>query len=178
MLFILGTMAQLNASLDLPGIAGILLTFGMSVDANVLIFETIRQLMRDGIYIRRAVAMGYTTRALSSIIDGQVTTLLTGIILYVLGQGPIKGFATTLIIGIISSLFTSVMVTRLLIELIGPERMNFGFSFTQNLFTNLKINFYNLRKKAYIFSLLIISLGMGCIAVSYTHLTLPTTSRV
>ena len=162
MLFILGTLAQLNAALTLPGIAGILLTFGMSVDANVLIFERIREELKRGVYLKTAIAQGYS-RAYSSIIDSNLTTLLTGVILYVLGQGPIKGFATTLIIGIISSLFTAVMVTRLLIELIGPERMTFGFSFAQNLFTNLNIDFFAIRKKAYFVSLSLIAIGMVCI---------------
>lgn len=162
MLFILGTLAQLNAALTLPGIAGILLTFGMSVDANVLIFERIREELKRGVYIKAAITQGYG-RAYSSIIDSNLTTLLTGVILYVLGQGPIKGFATTLIIGIISSLFTAVMVTRLLIEIVGPERMGFGFSFAQNLFTNLNINFFAIRKKAYFVSFSLIGIGLVCI---------------
>ena len=162
MLFILGTLAQLNAALSLAGIAGILLTFGMSVDANVLIFERIREELGRGVYSKEAVRQGFS-RAISSILDGNFTTLFTGIILYALGQGPIKGFATTLIIGIISSLFTAVFVTRLIIEVIGPHRLNFGFSFTNNLFKNLNINFFGIRKFVYLFLFALIMTGMFCI---------------
>ena len=162
MLFILGALAQINAALTLPGIAGIMLTFGMTVDANVLIFERIREELKLGIYMKNAIANGYR-RAYSSIIDSNLTTLLTGVILYVLGQGPIKGFATTLIIGIISSLFTAVLLTRLLIELMGPHRLSVGFGFTKNLLAGLRIDFFAWRKYAYLFSLAIMLFGGFCI---------------
>jgi SecD/SecF fusion protein len=102
--FIMGVLASLGATLTLPGIAGIVLTIGMSVDANVLIFERIREELKAGKGLRLAVSDGYKN-AYSAIIDANVTTLLTGIILYIFGTGPIQGFATTLIIGILTSLF-------------------------------------------------------------------------
>ena len=113
--FLIGILASLGAVLTLPGIAGIVLTMGMAVDANVLINERIEEEVRAGKGLRLAVKDGYNN-AYSAIIDGQVTTLLTGIVLYVFGSGPIKGFATTLIIGIITSLFTSIFISRFILE--------------------------------------------------------------
>ena len=104
--FILGILAQLSASLTLPGIAGIVLTIGMSIDANVLIFERIKEELRNGANIKQAISNGYD-KAFTSIIDANFTTLLVGLILYNLGQGPVKGFAITLIIGIICSFFSA-----------------------------------------------------------------------
>ena len=119
--FIFGVLSSLSAVLTLPGIAGIILTIGMSVDANVLIYERIREELRNGKGIRLAISDGYNS-AYSSIIDANVTTLLTGIILYTFGTGPIKGFATTLIIGILTSLFAAIFITRLVIS----ARLNKG----------------------------------------------------
>ena len=113
--FIFGVLSSLGAVLTLPGIAGIILTIGMSVDANVLIYERIREELTNGKGIRLAISDGYNS-AYSSIIDANVTTLLTGIILYTFGTGPIKGFATTLVIGIITSLFAAIFITRLIIS--------------------------------------------------------------
>ena len=131
LLFILGTLAQLNAVLTLPGIAGIVLTIGMSIDANVLIFERIREELQAGALMKIAIDRGYQ-KAYSSIIDSNVTTLLTGVILYMLGQGPVRGFATTLMIGIISSFFSAVFITRVLMSWIvsrGQEdRLTFSFT--------------------------------------------------
>ena len=110
-----GVLASLSAVLTLPGIAGIVLTMGMAVDANVLIYERIREELRAGKGVKLAIADGYK-RAYSAIIDSNVTTLLTGIVLYIFGTGPIKGFATTLVIGILTSLFTAIFVTRLIYE--------------------------------------------------------------
>ena len=106
MFFLIGVLASLGAVLTLPGIAGIVLTIGMSVDANVLIYERIREELTAGKGMKLAIADGYKN-AYSAIIDANVTTLLTGIILLVFGTGPIKGFATTLVIGILTSLFLS-----------------------------------------------------------------------
>ncbi len=165
MLFILGILAQVGAALTLPGIAGIVLTIGMTVDANVLIFERIREELKKGVYQGLAISRGYS-KAYSSIIDANVTTLLTGIVLYVMGQGAIKGFATTLIIGIITSVFTAVLVSRIIIELIGKllgyEALNFSFAFTDALMPKFNINFYGLRKWSYLFSLIFIGIG-GCL---------------
>ena len=113
--FIFGVLASLGAVLTLPGIAGIILTIGMSIDANVLIYERVREEMKNGKGIKLAIKDGYQS-AYSSIIDANVTTLLTGIILYTFGTGPIKGFATTLIIGILTSLFAAIFITRLIIQ--------------------------------------------------------------
>jgi SecD/SecF fusion protein len=162
MLFILGILAQVGAALTLPGIAGIVLTIGMTVDANVLIFERIREELKKGVYQGLAISRGYS-KAYSSIIDANVTTLLTGVVLYLLGQGAIKGFATTLIIGIMTSVFTAVLVSRIVIELIGKllgyEALNFSFAFTDALIPKFNINFYGLRKWSYLFSLIFIGIG-------------------
>jgi SecD/SecF fusion protein len=115
MFFIVGVLASLGAALTLPGIAGIVLTIGMSVDANVLIYERIREELRAGKGLKMAVKDGYKN-ALSAIIDANLTTLITAIILLIFGTGPIKGFATTLVIGILTSLFTAIFITRLIIE--------------------------------------------------------------
>ncbi|MEM9738066.1 MAG: protein translocase subunit SecD [Bacteroidota bacterium] len=161
-LFVLGTLAQLGASLTLPGIAGIVLTIGMAIDANVIIFEAIREELRKGVHILVAIQKGYD-KAYRSIIDSNVTTLLTGVILYWFGTGSIKGFATTLIIGIISSVFTSVFLTRLMIEgiarIVNPERISFSLPFTGNLLTRVNFNFLGRRKIAYLLSILFISTG-------------------
>src|SRR5699024_1498831 len=114
LLFIFGILASLNAVLTLPGIAGIVLTIGMSVDANVLIFERIREELRKGKSLDEAVQDGFQN-ALSSILDANITTALTGLILFWLGSGPIKGFATTLLIGIATSLFTAIFITRIFV---------------------------------------------------------------
>ena len=108
-LLIFGVLAGLGAVLTLPGIAGIVLTIGISVDANVLIFERVREELRRGKGIRKAVADGFNN-ALSSILDANITTGLTALILFVFGTGPIKGFATTLLIGIATSLFTAIFI--------------------------------------------------------------------
>ena len=113
---ILGALSALQATLTLPGIAGIVLTMGMAVDANVLIFERIREELRGGRKVRAAIEAGYT-RAISTIIDSNLTTLFAALFLYIFGTGPIKGFAVTLSLGIITSMFTAIMVTRLLIVL-------------------------------------------------------------
>lgn len=164
-LFIFGILASLNAVLTLPGIAGIVLTIGMSVDANVLIFERIREELRNGKTLDEAVKDGFQN-ALSSILDANITTALTGLILFWLGSGPIKGFATTLLIGIATSLFTAIFVTRLFVAYAMAKRRKLTFStkFTANLFNNINVNFIGKRKVAYIISgalVLISILSMG-----------------
>lgn len=165
LLFIFGILASLNAVLTLPGIAGIVLTIGMSVDANVLIFERIREELRKGKSLDEAVQDGFQN-ALSSILDANITTALTGLILFWLGSGPIKGFATTLLIGIATSLFTAIYVTRLFVAYAVQKRKKLTFSTpaTANLFSNVNINFLGKRKIAYILSgvLMLISIvSMG-----------------
>ncbi|MEQ9299914.1 MAG: protein translocase subunit SecDF [Cyclobacteriaceae bacterium] len=167
--FILGILAQLAASLTLPGIAGIVLTIGMSIDANVLIFERIKEEIRNGVGLRQAISAGYD-KAYSSIIDANVTTLLTGIILYSLGQGPVKGFAVTLIIGIICSFFSAVFITRVIVEAFvkkgDQSKLSFSLPFSANLFTNINKNFIGKRKMAYIFSGTFITVGIVAMIVN------------
>lgn len=155
-----GVLASLNAVLTLPGIAGIVLTMGMAVDANVLIYERIREELRAGKGIKLAISDGYR-RAYSAIIDSNVTTILTGIVLYVFGQGPIKGFATTLVIGILTSMFTSIFVTRLIYEYLLKRNASLTFSIkiTANLFKHTHIDFIGLRKYFYAGSAVILLAG-------------------
>ncbi|MGB0274907.1 MAG: protein translocase subunit SecDF [Flavobacteriaceae bacterium] len=158
---IFGILAGLGAVLTLPGIAGIVLTIGMSVDANVLIFERIREELAKGKGQKQAVSDGFKN-ALSSILDANITTGLTAFILFIFGTGPIKGFATTLLIGIATSLCTAIFVTRLLVD----GRLHKGYSLefatkaTKNLFRNLAITFLKKRKIAYVISGVLITIGV------------------
>ncbi|GGK33136.1 protein translocase subunit SecDF [Yeosuana aromativorans] len=161
-LLIFGILSGLGAVLTLPGIAGIVLTIGMSVDANVIIYERIREELDKGKGLKEAIQDGFSN-ALSSILDANITTGLTALILFIFGTGPIKGFATTLLIGIGTSLFTAIFVTRLLIDWYVNKggKMIFATALTKNLFKNLSIEFLKKRKVAYIVSgtFLVISLG-------------------
>ncbi len=159
--FIFGVLASLGAVLTLPGIAGIVLTLGMAVDANVLIYERIREELRQGKGIRLAISDGFK-HAYSAIIDANVTTLLTGIILYIFGTGPIQGFATTLIIGILTSLFSAIFISRLRFEwrLNKNKPIRFATKLTENLFKNINIDFVGKRKWYYTFSGILISIGI------------------
>ena len=160
--FIFGVLSSLGAVLTLPGIAGIILTIGMSIDANVLIYERIREEMKNGKGLKLAISDGYNS-AYSSIIDANVTTLLTGIILYTFGTGPIKGFATTLVIGILTSLFAAIFITRLIISsrLVKGKTISFATKLTDGAFQNINIDFIGKRKRFYILSSIIIILGLG-----------------
>jgi SecD/SecF fusion protein len=162
----MGVLSSLGATLTLPGIAGIVLTIGMSVDANVLIYERIREELRAGKGVRLAIVDGYKN-AYSSIIDANITTLLTGIILYIFGTGPIKGFATTLIIGIATSLFAAIFITRLLFEwrLDTNATPRFSTTLTQNLMTNTNFQFVRKRRLFYLISGVIILLGLGSLSM-------------
>lgn len=150
--FLVGILASFKAVLTLPGIAGIVLTMGMAVDANVLIYERIKEELRAGKSHKAAVTDGYKN-AMSAIVDSNVTTILTGIILFFFGTGPIKGFATTLIIGIITSFFTAVFLTRLVYDNMSENGKLTKWSFTtklsKNLLTNPKIDWLKLRKFGY-----------------------------
>ena len=161
-LLIFGILAGLGAVLTLPGIAGVVLTIGISVDANVLIFERIREELGKGKGIRKAIADGFNN-ALSSILDANITTGLTALILFIFGTGPIKGFATTLLIGIGTSLFTAIFITRILVDSRNEKGKEVSFSTkaTKGLFSNIKISFLQRRKIAYLVSstLLVISLA-------------------
>lgn len=151
---IFGVLAGLGAVLTLPGIAGIVLTIGMSVDANVLIFERVKEEVKKGKGQMQAISDGFSN-ALSSILDANITTGLTAIILLLFGTGPIQGFATTLLIGIATSLFTAIFVTRLLVEWYlksGQKRLDFFTAITKNLFTNINIDFLSKRKISYVIS--------------------------
>ena len=160
-LLIFGILAGLGAVLTLPGIAGIVLTIGISVDANVLIFERVREELKKGKGLRKSVADGFNN-ALSSILDANITTGLTALILFVFGTGPIKGFATTLLIGIATSLFTAIFITRFFIDARNEKGKNvaFGTRLTQSLFSNINIDFLHKRKIAYIISAGILALSL------------------
>lgn len=153
MFFLIGILASIGAVLTLPGIAGIVLTLGMAVDANVLIYERVQEEIVAGKSLRLAITDGYKA-AYSAIIDGQVTTLLTGIVLYMFGSGPIKGFATTLIIGILTSMFTAIFISRLIFErqLSKNKNITFTAKVTSNWLRNTKIKFLEKRKLFYYIS--------------------------
>ena len=160
-ILIFGVLAGLGAVLTLPGIAGVVLTIGISVDANVLIFERIREELNKGKGARKAVADGFSN-ALSSILDANITTGLTALILFIFGTGPIKGFATTLLIGIATSLFTAIFITRMLLDAQNEKGKTISFStkLTKSLFTNININFLQKRKVAYIISGVLIMISL------------------
>jgi SecD/SecF fusion protein len=155
-----GVLASFKAVLTLPGIAGIVLTMGMAVDANVIIYERIKEELRIGKGVRLALNDGFK-HALPSIIDGQLTTLITGIALYIFGSGPIQGFATTLIIGIITSLFTSLFISHLVFDwwLNKGRNIKFYTDHTKNFLANTNFDFVGIRKYAYIFSITVITIG-------------------
>jgi len=162
MFFLFGVLASLQAVLTLPGIAGIVLTIGMSVDANVLIYERIREELKAGKNLKTAIKDGYRN-AYSAIFDAQITTFLTGLILFFFGTGPIKGFATTLVIGILTSLFSAIILTRLIYErmLTKGKGITFDTKVSRNLFQNTKIDFLGKRKVFYVISGLLILGGIG-----------------
>ena len=161
-LLLFGTLASFGAVLTLPGIAGLVLTLGMAVDANVIIYERIKEELKAGKGMGKAVHDGYQN-AYSAIFDGQLTTLLTGLVLFFFGSGPIKGFATTLIIGIITSVLTSIFITRLIIDgrVSRGKGMTFEWEWSKNFLKNTNFDFIKARKWSYIVSgaLIIISLG-------------------
>lgn len=160
--FLFGVLASLGAVLTLPGIAGIVLTLGMAVDANVIIYERIKEEVSLGKGLRLAIEDGYKN-AYSAIIDGNVTTLLTGIVLYTFGTGPVQGFATTLIIGILTSLFTAILISRIVFQWLLDKNANITFStsLTRNFLKNVNFNWLGMRKKAYIFSTILIVISLG-----------------
>jgi len=163
-LFIFGVLTAFGFVLTLPGTAGIILTIGMSVDANVIIFERIKEELTKGKKLKQAIADGFSFKgALSAIIDANITTLLTGVILYMFGTGPVQGFALTLIIGILTSLFTAIFITRMLIDWYASKNgnMTFNTSITKGWFQSMDIKFLKKRKMAYIISGIVILLGIG-----------------
>ena len=162
MFFIFGILNSFGAVLTLPGMAGIVLTIGMAVDANVIIFERIREELRLGKGLRAALVDGYKNSN-SAIIDANVTTLIVGIILYSFGTGPIRGFATTLIIGILTSLFSALFISRVVFENRLGKKKNVAFSTktTQNWYTNINFDFLSKRRLAYIVSSIVIVIGLA-----------------
>ncbi|HEY9168527.1 MAG TPA: protein translocase subunit SecDF [Lutibacter sp.] len=155
LLFIFGILTAFGAVLTLPGIAGIILTIGIAVDANVIIYERIKEELSHGKGLKASIKYGFSyDGAFSAILDANVTSLLTGIILYVFGTGPVKGFAYTFIVGILTSLFTAIFITRLLIDWYAAKGKIFTFNtkITKKWFTKINVDFLKLRKPAYIFS--------------------------
>ena len=148
-----GTLVSFGAVLTLPGIAGLVLTLGMAVDANVIIYERVKEELRAGKGLSKAIADGYSN-AYSAIIDGQITTLLTGIVLFIFGSGPVQGFATTLIIGIITSVLTSIFITRLVFDdrVSKGKNVTFDNKLTRNFLQNTRVDFLGKKKIAYIVS--------------------------
>ncbi len=163
--FLMGVLVSFGAVLTLPGIAGIVLTLGMAVDANVIIYERIKEELRSGKGASAAIADGFSN-AYSAIIDGNVTTLITGIVLALFGTGPVQGFATTLIIGIITSLFCSIFITRLLIEWSYGKfgKLAFSRSWSESWLSGVKFDFVALRKKTYIVSAVVIVVSIASFA--------------
>ncbi|MEC8369134.1 MAG: protein translocase subunit SecD, partial [Bacteroidota bacterium] len=163
--FLIGALASLGAALTLPGIAGIVLTIGMAVDANVLIYERIREEMRGGKGLMVALKEGYA-KAYSAIIDANITTLLTAFVLYSFGSGAIRGFATTLIIGIFTSLFSAIVLTRLIFfsRLENKKNITFYTEATKNWFTNSAVNFIGNRRRFYALSAIVVIAGIGSLA--------------
>ncbi len=153
LIFVVGILACIGAVLTLPGIAGMVLTIGMAVDANVLIYERIEEEVRAGKGVRLAIKDGFW-HAYSAIIDGHVTSFLTGVVLYMFGSGPIRGFATTLIIGIVTSLFTSIFITRLIFErwLDKNKKITFITDWSKEWLRHAKVPFIQSRKFFYYFS--------------------------
>ncbi len=159
--FIFGTLASLGAALTLPGFAGLILTIGMSVDANVLIYERVKEELSNGKGIKLAIQDGYK-HAYTAIIDANVTSLLTAIVLAYFGSGPIQGFATTLIIGVFTSLFSAIFITRLIFSYLLDKKWDLSFyrSATKNLLTTTSIKFLSKRKISYVLSTIIVVIGI------------------
>ena len=163
---LMGVLVSFGAVLTLPGIAGIVLTMGMAVDANVIIYERIKEELRAGKGLAMAIKDGYSN-AYSAIVDGQLTTMITGIVLFIFGNGPVQGFATTLIIGIITSVFTSIYITRLIIDARVNKGKNIKFSFkwSENMLANTNFDFIGKRKIAYIVSGTLLLLSVASFAI-------------
>ena len=163
---LMGILVSFGAVLTLPGIAGIVLTMGMAVDANVIIYERIKEELRAGKGLGSAIKDGFSN-AYSAIIDGQLTTIITGVVLFVFGNGPVQGFATTLIIGIVTSLFCSIFITRLLLEWVAGKWgcLSFSRKFSENFLANVKFDFVGKRKFSYIIIAVVALLSVVSFAV-------------
>ncbi|MFV5696115.1 protein translocase subunit SecDF [Flavobacterium sp. LB3P122] len=159
LLFLFGILASLGAVLTLPGIAGIVLTMGTAVDANIIIYERAKEELRAGKTLGEAVIASYSWKgAMRSIVDANVTHILIGTVLFIFGSGPIKGFATTLLIGIITSLFTSIFIARIFIDknIAGKNDLSFVTNFSKNFFTNFHFDFLGVKKWTYLFSSIVV----------------------
>ena len=163
---LMGFLVSFGAVLTLPGIAGIVLTMGMAVDANVIIYERIKEELRGGKGLSLAIKDGFSN-AYSAIIDGNLTTIITGIVLFIFGNGPVQGFATTLVIGIITSLACSIFITRLLLEWVVEKWGTISFSrkWSENFLANVKFDFIAKRKYSYIVAAVLIVLSLGSFAI-------------
>lgn len=169
LLFLFGILASLGAVLTLPGIAGIVLTMGTAVDANIIIYERAKEELRLGKSLDEAVKFSFTWRgAMSSITDANVTHVLTGLVLLIFGTGPIKGFATTLLIGIFTSLFTSIFITRMLLDwsVSRGNKLQFSTAITKNWFTNFHFDFLKIKKWTYLFSGLVVVVSCISFAIN------------
>ena len=166
--FLVGILASFKAVLTLPGIAGIVLTMGMAVDANVLIYERTKEELAACKTHKRAVADGYKN-ALSAIIDGNLTSLLTGVILFFFGTGPIQGFATTLIVGIITTMFTAIFITRILLDRLCDngkiEKYSFTTPVSKNFLQNVKLDWIGIRKWGYGFAVAFVAIAIVSLAI-------------
>jgi len=167
LLFMFGILSSLGAVLTLPGIAGIVLTMGTAVDANIIIYERAKEELRAGKSLDEAVKASYSwTGAMRSIVDANVTHILTGAVLFIFGSGPIKGFATTLLIGIVTSLFTSIFIARIFIDknIAGKNDLSFVTNFSKNFFTNFHFDFLGIKKWTYLFSIVVTIVSIASIA--------------
>ena len=163
---LMGVLVSFGAVLTLPGIAGIVLTMGMAVDANVIIYERIKEELRGGKGLSLAIKDGFS-KAYSAIIDGQLTTIITGIVLFVFGTGPVQGFATTLIIGIVTSVFCAIFITRLMIEWIVAKwgSISFSYKWSEAFLSNTHVDFIGKRKVAYVLAVALMALSCVSFAV-------------
>jgi SecD/SecF fusion protein len=171
LLFLFGILASLGAVLTLPGIAGIVLTLGTAVDANIIIYERAKEELRDGKSLADAVKASYGWKgAMRSIIDANVTHVLTGAILFIFGTGPIQGFATTLLIGIFTSLFTSIFIARMFIDkdIANNRSLMFSTNLTKNWFTGFHFDFIGIKKISYVFSTLVVI--VSCVSFYFNGL--------
>ena len=169
LLFLFGILASLGAVLTLPGIAGIVLTMGTAVDANIIIYERAKEELRSGKTLEDAVKTSYGWKgAMRSIVDANVTHILTGGVLFIFGSGPIKGFATTLLIGIITSLFTSIFIARIFIDwsIAKNNKLSFVTGFSKNFFTNFHFDFLKIKKWTYAFSALVTIISIYSLATN------------
>ena len=164
-LLLFGTLVSFGAVLTLPGIAGLVLTMGMAVDANVIIYERVKEELAAGKGLSKAIADGYSN-AYSAIIDGQVTTLLTGIVLFIFGSGPVQGCATTLIIGIITSVVTSIFITRIIFDdrVSKGKNVSFENNLTKDFLKHTNVNFIDKKKYSYLFSGILIVIAIASIS--------------